>query len=133
MNLIRRLQERVQHTDAELKQRQADAERRAVEARELQGIAERLQCEVDQTEKRLAVAEEQFEGLKSQAAYLGDVLSNSWGRIDVDGSALHPPVYSNLVTIEAAVADFPRVRKHLQSKVSLARSALREFEQQHAA
>lgn len=42
-------------------------------------------------------------------------------------------MYSNLVTIEAAVADFPRVRKQLQSKVSLARSPLREFVQQHTA
>jgi hypothetical protein len=31
------------------------------------------------------------------------------------------------------VADFPRVRKDLQSKVNRARNALREFEQQHAA
>jgi DNA repair exonuclease SbcCD ATPase subunit len=133
MDLIRRLQERVQQTDAELKQRQADAERQAIEARELEDEAERLQQELDQAEKRLATADQQCERLKSEAAYLCDVLGDNWGRTDVDGTALNPPVYSNLVSIEAAVADFLRVRKLLQSKVSLARTALREFVQQHAA
>jgi hypothetical protein len=112
---------------------QADAERQTSEARELQKTAEKLYRALDQAEKRLAAADQQCERLKSEAAYLCNVLGDSWGHTDVDGTALNPPVYSNLVSIEAAVADFPRVRKLLQSKVSLARSALREFVQQHAA
>ena len=117
----------------QLKQRQDEAATQAVEARELQETARRLQRELEQAEKRLAAATQQFEQLKSEAASLRGIFGNGWGRTDVDSTALNPPVYSNLISIEAAVADFPRVRKHLQSKVTLARSALQEFEQRHAA
>ena len=92
-----------------------------------------MQREVEQAEGQLAVATDQFEQLSSQAENLRGILGNAWGLTHGDGSALNPPVYSYLVTIEAAVADFPRVRKDLQSKVNRARSAVREFEQQHAA
>ena len=39
--------------------------------------------------------------------------------------------YHVMAAIEAAVADIPRVREHLVSKLAAAEAALREFERQH--
>jgi hypothetical protein len=133
MSLIQRLRERRQQADADLKQQQAETERRVAESRALQATAERLQRDVDCAERQLAVAEQQCERVNAQRSELCEAVGSGWGLTHADGSVLNPPAYINLVSLEAAVADFPRARKQLQSKISLARTALREFERRHAA
>src|SRR5262245_26598064 len=87
MNLIQRLRERSQQADADLKQKQADSERRSIEALQLQKTAERLQQEVDRAERQLAVATQQYEQFKTQRADLCEVLRKAWGLTHADGSA----------------------------------------------
>ena len=75
----------------QLKQRQDEAATQAVEARELQETAKRLQRELEQAEKQLAAATQQFEQLKSEAASLRGIFGNGWGRTDVEPTSVQQP------------------------------------------
>ena len=117
-------------------EQEADARRRELEAeiakaQEIQRRLSGLQRAVDDASDQLTNAESQFASYKAAANQLREGLLTVWGLSHVDGSVYRAPDYSALPGIEAAIADFPRIRASLQDRLANAQTALSEFERQN--
>jgi chromosome segregation ATPase len=124
---------RRRQAEAEAERHQADAARRATEARALEDAHRRLEQDVQKAERRLVVADQQFTSIKAQAKEAEQVVRDTWGLTHGgDDSPLAPPVYARVVALNTAITDYPRVRETLAARAESARLALRTFERQHA-
>lgn len=126
-SLLSKFDENIQRAHAELESKQLELERQCAEAVELQKNHAALNRELDHCADRLIHADEQFENFKLELAGLKDNFLDAWGNPSVVGG----PNYRHIVMLEAAIADYPRVRQHLVSKVESAKTALSEFEREH--
>jgi len=119
--------EMIQRACDELTANQSELERRYAEAEQLQRTHNDLNRELDRCSEQLVIAEGQFETFKAELAETKKCFLDAWGNPAVIGG----PNYRQIVMLEAAIADFPRVRQHILAKVEAAKAALTDFEQEH--
>lgn len=100
-----RLQQNLDRARTALETQQAELERQTTAARLLQEQLRSLNKAVDDAGDRLSLAEEQHASFQAQLTSLRTMFLDGWGNPSVPGG----PNYRNLVNIEAAIADFPRV------------------------
>lgn len=121
----------MQEIDREYETRRAALEAEIAHAKELQRQLANLNKHVDDANEVLTRADSQFQACKAAAAQVSNGMLTSWGTGHVDGSVDRPPSYQALVDIEAAIADYPRIREHLTAKVNAAESALSNFQREN--
>jgi chromosome segregation ATPase len=117
--------------DQEYEARRAAMEAEITRAKELQRQLANLNKHVDDASEILARADSQFQACKAAVAQVRNGMLTAWGSGHVDGSVDRPPSYQALVEIEASVADYPRVREHLVTKVKAAETALSDFQREN--
>jgi hypothetical protein len=131
--LIDRFTRKTESARKELESKQHELDQKAQKAVELQARAQRLQKDVDDAGDRLVAADAQCAAFQQRAAQLKDTLAQVWGAGPQGQRGMIPAVdYSGLVAVQAAVADFPRVRSTLESKLKTTQAALAAFERQNA-
>jgi hypothetical protein len=128
---IQRLNDHLKEAQAELQTQQAELEAKERRARDLQVRHDTLSRSLELAEDRLHTAEAQFSILQHQHAGMEQVFGSRWGLKDGWGSVLPLPLssYVEFMGIEAAIADYKRVRPLLQAAVTEAQGALQKFEQ----
>lgn len=119
----------MQEIDREYETRRAALESEIARAKQLQQDLANLQKHVDDANERLSRADSQFERCKAAVTQLRAGMLTAWGTGHVDGSVDRPVSYQALVDIEAAIADYPRVRAELLTKVKYAEHSLSQFQQ----
>jgi FtsZ-interacting cell division protein YlmF len=128
---LKKFAKTVDQAKAEAAAKAAEADQKEAEAHALQRQYENLYKELDQTSDKLMHADGNFATFQSAAKSMRQEMINFWGQSHADGSALKPPHYGDLVAIEAAIADYPRIREQLVQKVDASKRALSEFEREH--
>jgi len=121
-------QDRIRHSQEQLDQKRAELDKESAEAAAVQERLHYLQIDVERAADQLTMAEGQLHAFKATLAALRGALLESWGNTSI--IAYHGadgPNYSDVVRIQAAVDDWPRVRAHLSAKVETAQKALANF------
>jgi chromosome segregation ATPase len=117
----------IQAIDAEYEKKRAQLESEVAQAKELQRQLANLNRSVDDAAETLSRAESQSQQCQAAADQVREALLTSWGTGHADGTTDRPPSYAALVDLDAAVADFARIRSVLQQKLSTAQAALSDF------
>lgn len=128
---LRKFSATVEQAKAEAAEKAAAAEAKEAEAHELQKRYEQLNKEVDKAADQLILADAQIANFKSAVLQMREAMLDGFGKSHADGSALPAPHYGDLVALEAAITDFPRIRQHLATKAEAAQRALKDFEHEH--
>ena len=124
---LAKLDEEVLQAEAELHEHNKRAEARIAAAQQLRDRLEALMREHENRSADLAFAEATCESFKQQLTHLKETFVNLWTNRAIPGG----PGYREIIALEAAVNDFPRVRKQLAERADRARIALQEFERKH--
>lgn len=111
----------------DLKVQQEELERSAENARQLQANLRSLQKSVDDAHDRLALAEQRRSSYEARLASLKLALRDGWGNPGV----IEGPNYTQVVALEAALADFPEARAQLSSQLEEAEAALAAFQKEN--
>lgn len=120
----------------------SDEEKLAQQRRELEEKKEQAAQQIreykslkqarDKIALRLESADRQCEEAKARREELASTLArDAWGQ-PIDGYRSQPWVgYQNLLALDAAIADFPNARKHIEAELEKAQDRLAEFGKQH--
>ena len=120
-------EENLKRAQAELEEKHAELELKHAEATKLQQRYDALNFEVDRHADELARADGYFHTFEAQLAGLKNRFLDVWG----DENSEFGPNYREIISLEAAIADFPRVRKHIVAKLDAAQAALNAFEREY--
>jgi chromosome segregation ATPase len=110
--------------NAEYEQKRASLEAQVETARAIQHRLDALQNLVAEATANLARADEHRAQIDESLARVRSVLLLAWTRPS-------PADYSYVVAAKEAIADYPRVRLHLQGRVAEAETALRAFQREN--
>lgn len=124
---LAKFDENIQRAHAELEEKQAELERKHAEAAQLQERHNALTFEIDRHADELARADNYFHTFEAQLAGLKTRFLDVWG----DENSEFGPNYREIISLEAAIADYPRVRKHIVAKLDAAQATLNAFEREH--
>jgi chromosome segregation ATPase len=121
----------LQKIDSDYEQRRADLEAQVAQAKEVQRQLANLNRRVDDAAETLTRAESQSQQCQAAADQVREALLIKWGTGHADGTTDRPPSYAALVELDAAVADFPRIRSALQERLAVAQGALSNFSKEN--
>lgn len=115
-------------TEADAKLAEADA--KIETARQLQYELEQLQAKFDNAADRYERAEVQASGFEAALSGARNTILVCWGSSS-SNPLLANPEYSAIAKLQAAIADWPRVKKILEADVKEAEAKLKFFQKAH--
>ncbi len=121
---FQKLENSLRRSKTELEAKQLEVDRQILESSELKERLRSLNADVQRYTDQLQRADEQFNRNQEGLQTFKDAVLTGWGRSDSPGA----PTYREIVALEGAIADYPRVRSFILSKITEAKEALRDLE-----
>jgi chromosome segregation ATPase len=125
---VQLLQERARKLAIDAEQKAIEAEQAVQHTQELQSTLHHLNLEHDRACDQLSHADAQFAQFQSSIAQIEQALLSEWGKLNGHNELVQWPDYQALNNYRSAIADFPRVRKSIVTKVEATKQALSKFE-----
>ena len=121
------IQQNIVRLEQEAAQKRAELDAALKNAQAIQRTLSGLQRDVDNCSDQLIRADGQNVTFKNAIETVKATFLEAWGKTThIDGDTT-PPDYSHLAAFKEAIADYPRVRAHLQEKLTKAQALLTNF------
>jgi chromosome segregation ATPase len=124
-NLLERIGQKLSSEQAEVEAVKARLAEKEAEAAAIANQFNSLVHGVHLETENLNRARIAFQSMQNELRNLEGLMLDAW-------SNTLPPDYKRVVSLRAAIEDFPRVQRHLENKVAAAQKKLEAFEKAHS-